>query len=114
MRRHLAILGVLWFGAIFFSVSFILVAEPQRTNTVFFVHDKDNFSATGNWIPADPKGKPAFPSETQIDCFRSNMTCVEAIAEFYMGHPHVMLNYLQVIKWDTDGIVARDSSKICM
>jgi len=39
---------------------------------------------------------------------------VEATAEFYSGHPHVTLSYLQIIRWDYDGIVASDSSGICM
>ena len=81
---------------------------------LFFSFDANNFTATGKWVPADPKEKPAFPSETQIDCFRSSMTCVEASAEFYVGYPHVALGYLQVLKWDKDGIVATSSSGICM
>ena len=101
-------------SAILLFVSLILAAEPQRASTTWFNYVKDSFSATGNWIPADPKDRPAFPSETEIDCSRNSMSCVEGTAEFYMGHPHVTLNYLQVIKWDKDGILARDSSGTCM
>jgi len=105
----------LWlYATILFFVSFISAAEPQRASTIYFSYDKDGFSATGNWIPADPKNKPAFSSETEIDCFKNNMTCVEATAEFYMSHPHVTLNYLTVIRWDKDGIIATNSSPICM
>ncbi|SRR5260370_167868 len=92
----------------------LLTALPAPAQTLFFVYDKDSFSATGNWIPADSKEKPAFPSETEIDCFRNGMNCVEATAESYMDHPHVTLNYLHVIRWDKDGIIATDSSGICM
>lgn len=81
---------------------------------IFFSYDEDNFSATGNWIPADPKDQPAFPSETQIDCFRSDMTCVQATAEFYYGHPHIALNYQQIVKWEKNRIIATGSDGICM
>jgi hypothetical protein len=92
----------------------VSVGVSARETVLFFSYDKNNFSATGKWVPADPKQKPGYPSETQIDCSRSSMTCTEATAEFYVGYPHVMLNYLQVLKWDKDGIVATSSSAICM
>ena len=68
---------LLCFSAILLFVSLILAAEPQRASTIWFNYDKDSFSATGNWIPADPKDRPAFPSETEIDCSRNSMSCVE-------------------------------------
>jgi hypothetical protein len=86
----------------------------QSAQPIFFSHDKGSFSATGDWIAIDPKVKPPYPSETEIDCFKNNLTCVEATAEFYMGHPHVSLSYFQVIRWDDDGIIASDSSGVCM
>jgi hypothetical protein len=45
----------------------------------------DMFSAVGKWIPSDPKVKPAYPEETQIDCFKNSMTCVEATADYYVA-----------------------------
>jgi hypothetical protein len=115
MRKHLAVRVVLCFSAILFFVFIIPAAEPQRASTIYFNFDKDSVSATGNWISADTKINPPFASETEIDCFKNNMmTCVEATAEFYMTHPHVTVNYLQVIRWDKDGIVATDSSGTCM
>jgi hypothetical protein len=86
----------------------------QSAAPTFFSHDRNNFTATGDWAPADTKTVSSFPSETEIDCFKNSMSCVEATAEFYSGHPHVTLNYLQVIRWDDDGMVASDSSGICM
>jgi hypothetical protein len=98
---------------------FILVTSApsmraQSKQPIFFSYDKDNFTATGDWTPMDTKMKPPFPSETEIDCSKSSMACVEATAEFYGGHPHVTINYFQVIRWDNDGIIASDSSGICM
>jgi hypothetical protein len=31
-----------------------------------------------------------------------------------MGRPHVDTSYMDVIKWDGDGLIATDSSPICM
>jgi hypothetical protein len=101
-------------SAILLFVSLISAAEPQRASTIYFAYTKDSFSATGNWIVADTKTNPPFPSETEIDCFKNSMLCVEATAEFYMSHPHVTVNYLNVMRWDKDGIIATDSSGICM
>jgi hypothetical protein len=81
---------------------------------IFFVHDADNFFATGNWAPSDPKKKPEIPSETEVNCFRDRLLCVEATAEYFMSRPHVRVNYFQVIKWDNDGIIATDLTGICM
>jgi hypothetical protein len=89
-------------------------ALPQSAPPIFFNYGKDAFSATGEWVAADTKGASPIPSETEIDCFKSSTSCVEATAEFYSGHPHVTIGYLQVIKWDGDGIIASDSSGICM
>jgi len=80
---------------------------------IYFDHSESGFFAIGNWASADASVK-APPSETKIDCFRKSRSCVEATAEYYMGHPHVSVNYLDVIKWDGDGIIARDSSGVCM
>ena len=97
-------------------VVIVLLALPLSAaeDVMFFSFSRDSFSATGKWVPSDPKQKPAFPSETQIDCSREGMSCADATAEYYVGYPHVSINYLRVIRWDADGIIARDSSGICM
>ncbi len=91
-------------------------AQEKSAPPIYFNRDTNNFTATGSWIPtADTKTTiSSVHSETEIDCTKSNATCVEATAEFYSDHPHVTLNYLQVLKWDSDGIIASDSSGICM
>jgi len=40
--------------------------------------------------------------------------CVEATAEYYMSHPHIAVSYPEIVKWDKDGIVATESSGVCM
>ena len=114
MRKHLAVRVVLCLSMILCVVHFVPATEPQRASAVYFNYDKEDFTATGNWIPANPKDEPAFASETEIDCFKQSMSCVEGTAEFYMGHPHITLEYLQVLKWDNDEIIATDSTGICM
>lgn len=81
---------------------------------IYFNRDQNSFTATGSWVPDEGGTVSSVHSETEIDCFKKNLSCVEATAEFYSDHPHVALNYLQVLKWDDDGIIASDSSGICM
>jgi hypothetical protein len=89
--------------------------SAQRINRpIYFNFDSGGFSATGKWVPADPKDKAAFPSETEIDCTKSEMSCVEATAEYYYGHPHVTVAEFQVVKWDVHGIIAASASGVCM
>ncbi len=93
----------------------ILPSLAQKAdNRGFFFVEGDQFTAVGKWIPTNPKDKAAFPAETQIDCFKSSMTCVEATAEYYVGYPHVTIAYLKVNKWDKNGLIATNSSGICM
>ena len=102
-----------------FMLTFVTVFTPplsaqKAERPIYFVADAFGFSATGKWVPADPTDKPAFPSETEIDCDKKGMSCVEATAEYYFGHPHVTIAYLQAVKWDSDGIIATSSSGACM
>lgn len=90
-----------------------LVTLTASAQVIYFNNNAGLVSATGNWASVDASIKAPF-SETQIDCFKNSMSCVEATAESYMGHPHVIINYLDVLKWDSNGIIATDSSGICM
>src|SRR5947207_2657609 len=91
------------------------IAETTKEDPIlFFSVTREGLSTTGKWIPGDPTDKPAFPTETQIDCFRNSMECVEATADYSFGHPHVMLNYLQVAKWDDNSLIATSDSGVCM
>lgn len=93
----------------------ILSAQAQTAKPpLYFNHNNDGFSANGRWIPADTKQTAAFPTEVELDCDRITKSCVEATAEYYSGHPHVSIDYLQIDKWDTNGITASSSSGICM
>ena len=89
------------------ALCMVLPSTGQKASDgALFTLVGDMFSAVGKWIPSDPKDKPAYPEETQIDCFKSSMTCVEATADYYVGHPHVTIHYLVVNKWDKDGLIA--------
>jgi hypothetical protein len=81
---------------------------------LYFAVDARFFSANGRWIPSDLKDKAAHSSETQIDCDHKSKTCVEATAEYFSGHPHIFINYFEVIKWDENGIVATSDSAVCI
>lgn len=91
----------------------LLVALSTSAQVIYFDHDETNFFATGSWASHDASIKAPL-TETEIDCFKNTKTCIEATAEYYMGHPHVSVNYLDVIKWDKDGVIATDASGSCM
>jgi len=91
----------------------ILVTLALAAQSRYFRYSKASFSATGSWESPDPNVKSEM-TETKIDCFRERKTCVVATADSKMGRPHVFTSYLDVIKWDDDGLVAADSSPICM
>lgn len=100
-------------GALSVAIAALLLfAEAEQKRVVYFNFDAQSFSATGKWVSPspDPKDQPAHPQEVQLDCFRQSQECIEATAEYYMGHPHVSLDYLNVVKWDTNGIIATSSS----
>jgi hypothetical protein len=92
------------------NVLFTLAVSAQ---VIFFTFSKDGFFATGSWESPDPNVKTDM-TETRIDCFREMKTCVLATADNLMGRPHVFTGYLDIIKWDDDGLIATDSSPICM
>ena len=95
-----------------FSLSVLLHAE-QAKPPLYFNYNNIGFSATGRWMPADSRDKAAFPREVEIDCERNTKLCTEAIAEYTDGQLHVSIDYLQIEKWDSNGIVASSSDSLC-
>jgi hypothetical protein len=83
---------------------------------IYFEVAADSFSATGKWVStsSDPKDQIAYPQEVEIDCFKGASSCVEAVAEYYMGNPHITVQYHDIIRWDKNGIVATSASGACM
>jgi hypothetical protein len=97
----------------------ITAAAQKATKSqgvIYFEVAANSFSATGKWVSgsSDPKDQIAYPQEVEIDCFRGNSSCVEAVAEYYMGNPHITVKYLDIIRWDKNGIVASSANAACM
>ena len=92
----------------------IAVAPLTATDNWFFFYDAASFTTTGKFVPADPKDKPAYLSETEVDCFKKDSFCLEADAEYYVGYPHITTTYFQVEKWDKNGIIATSDTGVCM
>ena len=90
-----------------------IVVGGVSAQTVYFSYSKTGFNSTGSWESPNPKVKLDM-TETQIDCFREMKTRVIATADNLMGRPHVFTNYMEVIKWDEDRLIATDTSPICM
>ena len=91
-------------------------ALPAQTlsglNLYFFV-DQSSFSAEGTWVPVDSKNHAAYQAETELDCEKRTGECIEATGDYFSGHPHIAVAYFQVIKWDSNGIVATNADGIC-
>lgn len=89
---------------------------PAQTTPVYFLVAPDSFSAVGKWAStsSDPKDEIAIPQEVELDCFKNTFICVEATAEYYMGNPHITVQYPEIVRWDKDGLLIKDSSGICM
>jgi hypothetical protein len=100
---------------VFLVLSINALAQTAK-NVVFFSFDSDSFTASGKWAATshDPKDEPAYPAEVQIDCFKGYRMCIHATAEYYMGNPHISIQYYDISKWDRDGIVAASTSAVCM
>lgn len=96
----------------FLALSFLFTLGVSA-QVIYFNYSKIGFFATGSWESPDPSVKTNM-TETQIDCFRDTKTCVMATADNLMGRPHVFTSYLDVIKWDDNGLIATDSSPVCM
>src|SRR5271169_5923915 len=94
----------------------ILFSVPLSAQkpTLYFAGDNKDFSTRGRWVPSNAKEKAAYPSETQIDCQRQTNSCTEATAEYFSGHPHVTIDYFEIVKWDENGILATSADGICM
>jgi hypothetical protein len=89
-----------------------IAAAQNATPSVHFSVDPNNLYADGRWVPS--KEKSAFPSETQLNCMRQWRSCLAATAETYAGHPHVSIEYFQIVQWDDSGLAAVDADPICM
>ncbi len=101
-------------------LSILLLASsslPAQTlvtpNNLYFFVNSEAFSAEGSWVPVNPKDHAAYQEETQFDCDKATRTCMEATADYYSGHPHVSVAYFQVVKWDSNGIIATNADGVC-
>lgn len=97
----------------------LLVASTLPAQTIvapnlYFFLDKSSFSAEGSWVPVNLKDHAADQTETRVDCEKRTGQCIEAIADDFSGHPHISLAYFQIIKWDSNGIVAINADAICV
>lgn len=72
-------------------------------------------SASGKWKSSSGRAadEPAFKHVVEIQCRLDINECYEATAQIVAEEPQVILQSYSVIKWDTDGIIAENSSPIC-
>jgi hypothetical protein len=88
--------------------------KPDPTNPIlYFSADTNAFFSVGRWALTNNE-KMAFESETEIDCDPQRKFCVESTADVSYGMPHITVEWLQVEKWDGEGIIATSSTSLCM
>lgn len=99
--------------SIILLASSMLSAQTESGPNLYFFVDQSSFSAEGTWVPVDPKDHAAYQEETEFDCDKRTGQCLEAGADYSFGHPHINVTYFQIIKWDSNGIVATNADGIC-
>jgi len=92
----------------------VLSRAQEAKPPLYFNFNNIGFSAIGMWVSGGAKDDAGHPSEAEINCERVAKLCTEATATYYDGHPHVSIEYFQVRKWDSNGIVASSSDSLCM
>jgi len=89
--------------------------DAQHAKPVFLSNPRF-MSASGKWksvsgIAAD---EMAYKHEVEIQCRFDIKECYVATAQIVDDTPNVILDNYSVIKWDKNGIIAEDSSPICV
>jgi hypothetical protein len=101
----------------------IVIPAFGQEQTVKLAHlfvYSDSISADGVWR-ADNLGEKtelAFDSVTRLECYKhggrtlvdTDAYCVQMTASVVLGMPDIEAEYFPVITWDTDKIIAADSS----
>jgi hypothetical protein len=92
----------------------VLSRAQEAKPPLYFNFNNIGFSAVGSWVSGDTTNNAGRPSEVEINCERVAKLCTEATATYYDGHPHVSIDYFQIGRWDSDGILASSSDSLCV
>jgi hypothetical protein len=92
----------------------VLSRAQEAKPPLYFNFNNIGFSATGRWVSGDTKDDAGRPTEVEINCERVAKLCTEATATYFDGHPHVSIDYFQISRWDSEGILAGSSDSLCV
>ena len=89
--------------------------DAQDAKPVFY-SASGYVSASGKWKSSSGLAgdEHAYKHAVTIQCRLDIRECYEATAQIVAGKLQVILLNYSVIKWDKNGIIAEDSSAICM
>lgn len=106
-RRHIVVVLLLFACAAPLNAQ---DAKPVFSSASGFV------SASGKWKSTSGVAgdEVAFKHAVKIECRLDIRECYEATAQIVVGEPQVILQNYSVIEWDKNGIIAEDSSPICI
>lgn len=88
-------------------------AQDQKPAKLFVL--PDSTSTKGTWEPFSAEDKLAYPNQvSELDCLKTTKICTEATASVgWGGKATIDMVYYDISKWDSDGILASDSSSVC-
>jgi hypothetical protein len=92
----------------------VLLHAQEAKPPLSFNFNNIGFSANGRWVSGNSQDKEGYPNEVEFNCERGTKLCTEATAAYFDGHPHVSIEYFQIKKWDSSGIVASSSDSLCI
>jgi hypothetical protein len=110
---------------VLFGILTLTSAGAQKPKLAELILDKNGgwISVSGVWRPDNPtKKNELIESVTELSCFRhggkefvgSDAFCLQAMAMSPDGLLDVSTNWLKVIEWNANQIIATDDSSICL
>ena len=78
----------------------------------FSYYSRIGLHAAGKWI-AENGEKMAFKQAVQIECSKSELSCIVATATIIGGEPQVDIEHYEAISWDDNGLIAQDDTTDC-
>jgi hypothetical protein len=97
-------------------ISALLLSFALPISSQTFHVDEQYLSVKGKWKSTTGRegDEIAFKQVIEIDCFKSQKTCVAAKAELVRGSPDIFVGYYEIVRWDIHGLVAQNGTPICV
>lgn len=93
-----------------------ICTTAQSKGPIFVTLGNSLATAKGKWkaTTGRPGDEVAFKHIVAIECSKSNRECLECTANVVEGEPDVELEHYEIVRWDSNGILAQNDSPDCM